>query len=108
MQMQGLCPVSNPPPLLSSCRLLGLCNNFAYVVMLSAAHDILSHNRVSCPQTPPVTPPSRNSSNTSRYDCNPISTGVSAVGRGLGSRRGGAGLVSNPPPELCPPGCALG
>lgn len=22
-------------------RLLGLCNNFAYVVMLSAAHDIL-------------------------------------------------------------------
>lgn len=23
------------------CRLLGLCNNFAYVVMLSAAHDIL-------------------------------------------------------------------
>uniref|UniRef100_A0A8K9UL05 Battenin n=1 Tax=Oncorhynchus mykiss TaxID=8022 RepID=A0A8K9UL05_ONCMY len=36
-------------------RLLGLCNNFAYVVMLSAAHDILkqqgSHN------------------STSRYDC---------------------------------------
>lgn len=24
-------------------RLLGLCNNFAYVVMLSAAHDILKH-----------------------------------------------------------------
>ncbi len=23
------------------CRLLGLCNNFAYVIMLSAAHDIL-------------------------------------------------------------------
>ncbi|KAB0394889.1 hypothetical protein E2I00_008124, partial [Balaenoptera physalus] len=26
-------------------RLLGLCNNFSYVVMLSAAHDILSHQR---------------------------------------------------------------
>uniref|UniRef100_A0A4X1UDL8 Battenin n=1 Tax=Sus scrofa TaxID=9823 RepID=A0A4X1UDL8_PIG len=25
--------------------LLGLCNNFSYVVMLSAAHDILSHQR---------------------------------------------------------------
>uniref|UniRef100_A0A2K5E7T2 Battenin n=1 Tax=Aotus nancymaae TaxID=37293 RepID=A0A2K5E7T2_AOTNA len=28
-------------------RLLGLCNNFSYVVMLSAAHDILSHERTS-------------------------------------------------------------
>ncbi|XP_063468092.1 battenin isoform X7 [Symphalangus syndactylus] len=27
--------------------LLGLCNNFSYVVMLSAAHDILSHERTS-------------------------------------------------------------
>uniref|UniRef100_A0A8C9KGY9 Battenin n=1 Tax=Panthera tigris altaica TaxID=74533 RepID=A0A8C9KGY9_PANTA len=27
--------------------LLGLCNNFSYVVMLSAAHDILSHQRAS-------------------------------------------------------------
>ena len=25
-------------------RLLGLCNNFGYVVMLSAAHDILAVN----------------------------------------------------------------
>lgn len=32
--------------LISSHRLLGLCNNFAYVVMLSAAHDILSHQKV--------------------------------------------------------------
>ncbi|XP_053371378.1 battenin isoform X2 [Clarias gariepinus] len=57
--------------------LLGLCNNFAYVVMLSAAHDILkqqeSHNAT-------VTTPghldsnSRNGSNSSRYDCNPTST----------------------------------
>ncbi|XP_043372970.1 battenin isoform X3 [Dermochelys coriacea] len=60
--------------------LLGLCNNFAYVVMLSAAHDILSHQEAldihGTTQTPPVTPPSGNSSNTSRYDCNPISTGA--------------------------------
>lgn len=27
--------------IMSSSRLLGLCNNFGYVVMLSAAHDIL-------------------------------------------------------------------
>uniref|UniRef100_A0A8C5SF39 Uncharacterized protein n=1 Tax=Laticauda laticaudata TaxID=8630 RepID=A0A8C5SF39_LATLA len=27
-------------------QLLGLCNNFAYVVMLSAAHDILSNQKV--------------------------------------------------------------
>uniref|UniRef100_A0A8C2GJJ5 Battenin n=1 Tax=Cyprinus carpio TaxID=7962 RepID=A0A8C2GJJ5_CYPCA len=48
--------------------LLGLCNNFAYVVMLSAAHDILqkqeSHN---------TTTPIRNNS-SSRYDCNAVST----------------------------------
>ena len=26
-------------------RLLGLCNNYAYVIMLSAAHDILSDDK---------------------------------------------------------------
>ncbi|KAL0993621.1 hypothetical protein UPYG_G00110670 [Umbra pygmaea] len=50
--------------------LLGLCNNFAYVVMLSAAHDILkqqeSHNS-TLPTPAPV-------GNTSHYDCNPVST----------------------------------
>ncbi|KAJ7313885.1 hypothetical protein JRQ81_005660 [Phrynocephalus forsythii] len=53
--------------------LLGLCNNFAYVVMLSAAHDILSHQKV-----PPAngTGPVPHNSNSSRYDCNPISTGA--------------------------------
>lgn len=76
-----------PPPASATCWrnlagfwLLGLCNNFAYVVMLSAAHDILSHQGAldinGTTQTPPATPPSRNSSNTSRYDCNPISTGA--------------------------------
>uniref|UniRef100_A0A2K6CUI5 CLN3 lysosomal/endosomal transmembrane protein, battenin n=1 Tax=Macaca nemestrina TaxID=9545 RepID=A0A2K6CUI5_MACNE len=33
--------------------LLGLCNNFSYVVMLSAAHDILSHERTSGNQSHP-------------------------------------------------------
>uniref|UniRef100_A0A8C3HF76 Battenin n=1 Tax=Chrysemys picta bellii TaxID=8478 RepID=A0A8C3HF76_CHRPI len=55
---------------------LGLCNNFAYVVMLSAAHDILSQQGTPPGPTPPVTRPGGNASNTSRYDCNPISTGA--------------------------------
>uniref|UniRef100_A0A8C6DB17 CLN3 lysosomal/endosomal transmembrane protein, battenin n=1 Tax=Moschus moschiferus TaxID=68415 RepID=A0A8C6DB17_MOSMO len=55
--------------------LLGLCNNFSYVVMLSAAHDILSHQRTPGNQShvdPDPTPTSHNSS--SRFDCNPVST----------------------------------
>ncbi|KAM9305387.1 battenin [Gastrophryne carolinensis] len=47
--------------------LLGLCNNFAYVVMLSAAHDIL---RTETNETTPVNV----TNSSSRYDCNPIST----------------------------------
>ena len=49
---------------------LGLCNNFAYVIMLSAAHDILSpneHNNTSENQT---------TKNTNRFDCNDLSTGT--------------------------------
>uniref|UniRef100_A0A8C9D6X2 Battenin n=1 Tax=Panthera leo TaxID=9689 RepID=A0A8C9D6X2_PANLE len=55
--------------------LLGLCNNFSYVVMLSAAHDILSHQRASGNQSrvdPDPAPTTRNSS--SRFDCNSVST----------------------------------
>nr|XP_021527965.1 battenin [Aotus nancymaae] len=55
--------------------LLGLCNNFSYVVMLSAAHDILSHERTSGNQShvdPGPTPMPHNSS--SRFDCNSVST----------------------------------
>ncbi|XP_014398454.1 PREDICTED: battenin [Myotis brandtii] len=55
--------------------LLGLCNNFSYVVMLSAAHDILSHKRASGNQShvdpDPVPTPHNNSS---RFDCNSVST----------------------------------
>ncbi|XP_030066023.1 battenin isoform X2 [Microcaecilia unicolor] len=69
--------------------LLGLCNNFAYVVMLSAAHDILrgqeAQNRTAefevfttsisynASSLPPLSSPPPNS-NSSRYDCNAIST----------------------------------
>uniref|UniRef100_A0A667IBF6 Battenin n=1 Tax=Lynx canadensis TaxID=61383 RepID=A0A667IBF6_LYNCA len=55
--------------------LLGLCNNFSYVVMLSAAHDILSHQRASGNQShvdPDPAPTTHNSS--SRFDCNSVST----------------------------------
>ncbi|XP_064331537.1 battenin isoform X3 [Phalacrocorax carbo] len=45
--------------------LLGFCNNVPYVVMLSAARDILQ---------PPEAPPPHG--NGSRYDCNPVSTGA--------------------------------
>ncbi|XP_053219924.1 battenin isoform X1 [Podarcis raffonei] len=55
--------------------LLGLCNNFAYVVMLSAAHDILSHQKVPAGNGTEPTPPSV-PANASRYDCNAISTGA--------------------------------
>ncbi|XP_077303552.1 battenin [Lithobates pipiens] len=48
--------------------LLGLCNNFAYVVMLSAAHDIL---RTETNETSTV---NVTNSSSSRYDCNQIST----------------------------------
>uniref|UniRef100_A0A8D0HGG0 Battenin n=1 Tax=Sphenodon punctatus TaxID=8508 RepID=A0A8D0HGG0_SPHPU len=55
--------------------LLGLCNNFAYVVMLSAAHDILGHQGApSANGTQPE--PLGNGTNHSSYDCNPMSTGA--------------------------------
>ncbi|XP_029462927.1 battenin isoform X2 [Rhinatrema bivittatum] len=69
--------------------LLGLCNNFAYVVMLSAAHDILrgqeAQNKTTglevftasvseSSSSPPPTSSPPPSSNTSRYDCNALST----------------------------------
>uniref|UniRef100_A0A3Q3VW41 Battenin n=1 Tax=Mola mola TaxID=94237 RepID=A0A3Q3VW41_MOLML len=58
---------------------LGLCNNFAYVVMLSAAHDILknqesANSTASTSATLAVDFQVGNSSNSSRYDCNPVST----------------------------------
>ncbi|KAF4093037.1 hypothetical protein AMELA_G00027710 [Ameiurus melas] len=57
--------------------LLGLCNNFAYVVMLSAARDILKQQEsqnATMPTPGPVPSDGGNSTNSSRYDCNPVST----------------------------------
>uniref|UniRef100_A0A8C7QFI8 Battenin n=1 Tax=Oncorhynchus mykiss TaxID=8022 RepID=A0A8C7QFI8_ONCMY len=57
-------------------KLLGLCNNFAYVVMLSAAHDILkqqgSHNSTS--PNPSTVALDVEGGKRSRYDCSPVST----------------------------------
>jgi len=50
---------------------LGLCNNYAFVIMLSAAHDILS-NDFQANSTDPVPPPVGNNTR----DCNPVSTGA--------------------------------
>lgn len=49
-------------------RVLGLCNNFGYVIMLSAAHDILNQEEGNNSTT--------NATN-SRLDCKSVSTGVS-------------------------------
>ena len=49
--------------------LLGLTNNFAYVIMLSAAHDILSDHKNE-------TTNATTSNHTNKYDCNDISTGA--------------------------------
>uniref|UniRef100_A0A8C1XHB8 Battenin n=1 Tax=Cyprinus carpio TaxID=7962 RepID=A0A8C1XHB8_CYPCA len=56
--------------------LLGLCNNFAYVVMLSAAHDILQKQESHNTTTPTPAPNGTNTEiiKSSRYDCSPVST----------------------------------
>ncbi|XP_049759755.1 battenin isoform X2 [Elephas maximus indicus] len=53
--------------------LLGLCNNFSYVVMLSAAHDILRHQRAPGNQSH-VDPTPVPHNGSSRFDCNSVST----------------------------------
>uniref|UniRef100_A0A8C4P045 Battenin n=1 Tax=Dicentrarchus labrax TaxID=13489 RepID=A0A8C4P045_DICLA len=68
-------PVLSVPSCDYRLRLLGLCNNFAYVVMLSAAHDILKRQESgNNSATVAVDFQVGNSSNSSRYDCNPVST----------------------------------
>ncbi|CAN9505345.1 unnamed protein product [Ophioblennius macclurei] len=56
--------------------ILGLCNNFGYVVMLSAAHDILSKqsSENTTESTPATLTVDVRVANSSRYDCNPVST----------------------------------
>ncbi len=55
--------------------LFGLCNNFAYVVMLSAAHDILASDENNSNHTN-STSPSPHTNHTNKYDCNDLSTGA--------------------------------
>lgn len=52
--------------------ILGLCNNFGYVVMLSAAHDILSENFSQNGEGKSSEPVADNSTR----ECNPTSTGA--------------------------------
>lgn len=53
--------------------LLGLCNNFAYVIMLSAAHDILSTDDDNKTNT---TGNQTTGNHTNKFDCNDLSTGT--------------------------------
>jgi battenin len=58
--------------------LLGMCNNFGYVIMLSAAHDILKssetpHLNITITTT---TIQHNHTNHTNRYDCNEMSTGA--------------------------------
>lgn len=53
--------------------IFGLCNNFAYVIMLSAAHDILREERGETNKTDITNTTSQNST---ILKCNPIGTGA--------------------------------
>ncbi|XP_068703024.1 battenin-like [Montipora foliosa] len=54
---------------------LGLCNNFGYVVMLSAAHDILTET-INKNGNQTVSLSRSTSSASNGLDCNPLSTGT--------------------------------
>ncbi|XP_072225825.1 battenin isoform X2 [Leuresthes tenuis] len=60
--------------------LLGLCNNFAYVVMLSAAHDILkkqeSKNSTASASVTLAVDFQAGNNSSSTYDCSPVTTGA--------------------------------
>ncbi|KAM4535107.1 battenin [Fundulus diaphanus] len=56
--------------------LLGLCNNFGYVVMLSAAHDILTKQDSKNSTASASDKLAVASSNSSGYDCSPVTTGA--------------------------------
>ncbi|KAM4530676.1 battenin-like [Odontesthes bonariensis] len=60
--------------------LLGLCNNFAYVVMLSAARDILKkqepNNSTASASVPLAVDSHAGNNSSSNYDCSPVTTGA--------------------------------
>ena len=59
---------------------LGLTNNFAYVIMLSAAHDILApHNKTNNGSSINFPKPDFDfsaSNKSNKYDCSDLSTGA--------------------------------
>ena len=57
---------------------LGLCNNFAYVIMLSAAHDILDEIKPAKDNNSTLNNLKVNTQTnvTNTYDCNTLSTGT--------------------------------
>ncbi|XP_072178177.1 battenin-like [Diadema setosum] len=63
--------------------IFGMCNNYPYVIMLSAAYDILGQAKIQptlAPVTTPETFPFQNLTNGTHpenpYDCNPTSTAL--------------------------------
>ncbi|XP_010766524.1 battenin-like isoform X2 [Notothenia coriiceps] len=95
--------------------LLGLCNNFAYVVMLSAAHDILkkqeSANATSPTPSPLTVDVQAGNSSSSPYDCNPVSTlsssGCAVSGHPPNAHHQAGGSLCHPQTALWFPGVVL-
>ncbi|CAB4056833.1 RRP45 [Lepeophtheirus salmonis] len=56
--------------------ILGLCNNFGYVVMLSSAMDILNPSHINGENFIRIFESQTNATNPNPRDCNPISTGA--------------------------------
>eukprot|EP00096_Caligus_rogercresseyi_P014780 TRINITY_DN7268_c0_g1_i1.p1 TRINITY_DN7268_c0_g1~~TRINITY_DN7268_c0_g1_i1.p1 ORF type:complete len:436 (+),score=7.35 TRINITY_DN7268_c0_g1_i1:39-1346(+) len=57
--------------------ILGLCNNFGYVIMLSSAMDILNPSHFDGEEFKPIAPQDNVSiTDSNPRDCNPISTGA--------------------------------
>ena len=67
--------------------LLGMTNNFAYVIMLSAAHDILDDGQNK------TNPSTKNTTN--KYDCNELSTGTILLGKIINIKKKNSGDVGD-------------
>ena len=63
---------------------LGMCNNFAYVIMLSAANDILSDEKKNTTPNGSLANlffKQTENNSTNKYDCNSLSTGTVLLGK---------------------------
>jgi hypothetical protein len=63
--------------------MLGLCNNFAYVIMLSAAHDILIASDDNNKTVVEFKFERFKNRSNNKYDCNELSTGTILLGKFL-------------------------